>query len=300
VGRARQLQQLAAAKGLSMQFQSRGRDSVELCSLIMSFVQSPCNPVVDGWTHAAHLNIRMRAILIDWLFDVAMRKQLEDPVMHYTVALIDAYVAQHPDLHRSRLQLLGVTALLVADKIVGIETVTPAEMAYFTANTYTTEEVKDFEIGLVDIVAGTFAGWGAHHFLVHAAAEVDLPVPCFHVAQLFLEAGLLSFAFQRHTPGLRAAAACSIAMNSLKQHLACSDQHLLPSWSRLSVHCGHSGESICRVARELDQHYEHLRHTSLRALVDRKFMHHRYSQAAGLVSDAVRNEGASAAAAAAA
>lgn len=61
----------------------------------------------------ADLNEKMRAILIDWLVEVCDEWQLEGEVFFLAVNYLDRYLALKPTV-RSRLQLAGVTCLLVA------------------------------------------------------------------------------------------------------------------------------------------------------------------------------------------
>ncbi|EEQ98496.1 G2/mitotic-specific cyclin-B, putative, partial [Perkinsus marinus ATCC 50983] len=57
---------------------------------------------------------RMRAVLIDWLVEVHWKFKLVPETLYLTVNLIDRYLEQCPSLPRTRLQLVGVTCLLIA------------------------------------------------------------------------------------------------------------------------------------------------------------------------------------------
>jgi cyclin-A len=57
----------------------------------------------------------MRAILVDWLVEVAQEYRVHDDTLFLTVAYLDRFLsARH--CQRSKLQLLGVTCMLVAAK----------------------------------------------------------------------------------------------------------------------------------------------------------------------------------------
>jgi G2/mitotic-specific cyclin-B, other len=62
-----------------------------------------------------HINQRMRAILIDWLVEVHAKFKLIPETLYLTINLIDRYLEQEP-VTRNKLQLIGVTALLIASK----------------------------------------------------------------------------------------------------------------------------------------------------------------------------------------
>mmetsp|Transcript_17743 Transcript_17743/g.23918 ORF Transcript_17743/g.23918 Transcript_17743/m.23918 type:complete len:135 (-) Transcript_17743:475-879(-) len=57
----------------------------------------------------------MRLILVDWLFDVSEHFKLCDRTTQLAVAYLDRFLTTERDLARSQLQLLGVSALKLAD-----------------------------------------------------------------------------------------------------------------------------------------------------------------------------------------
>ena len=61
------------------------------------------------------INEQMRAILIDWLIEVHLRFHLKYQTLYITVGIIDIYLS-NKIIQRSKLQLLGITALLIACK----------------------------------------------------------------------------------------------------------------------------------------------------------------------------------------
>jgi len=63
----------------------------------------------------ADINDKMRAILVDWLVEVHLKFKLMPETLFLTVNLIDRYLAVVP-VTRRNLQLVGVTAMLLASK----------------------------------------------------------------------------------------------------------------------------------------------------------------------------------------
>ena len=57
----------------------------------------------------------MRGILIDWLVEVAEEYRLEAETLYLAVNYIDRFLS-HVPVNRSKLQLVGVTCMLVASK----------------------------------------------------------------------------------------------------------------------------------------------------------------------------------------
>ena len=81
-----------------------------------------------------------RYILIDWLFEVLEMKEFPSSTIHLAVNMVDSYLQQRP-VPRSRLQLLGISAMLLAARWMGTQIITIREAAWLTDNTYKYEEV---------------------------------------------------------------------------------------------------------------------------------------------------------------
>jgi len=61
------------------------------------------------------MNASMRAILVDWLVEVCQEYRLVSDTLFLAVSYLDRYLSLVP-VSRSRLQLVGVTCLLLAAK----------------------------------------------------------------------------------------------------------------------------------------------------------------------------------------
>lgn len=57
----------------------------------------------------------MRAILIDWLIQVHHKFELSPETLYLTINIVDRYLATKTTL-RKELQLLGISAMLIASK----------------------------------------------------------------------------------------------------------------------------------------------------------------------------------------
>ncbi len=58
----------------------------------------------------------MREILIDWIMELCSNMKLKRGVCHSAVVLIDIFLSKISDLRTNKLQLLGVTCLIIAAK----------------------------------------------------------------------------------------------------------------------------------------------------------------------------------------
>jgi len=78
----------------------------------------------------------MRGILIDWLVEVSEEYKLVPDTLYLTVYLIDRFLSRNY-IERQRLQLLGITSMLVASKYEEICAPRVEEFCFITDNTYT-------------------------------------------------------------------------------------------------------------------------------------------------------------------
>ncbi|CAM9248683.1 unnamed protein product [Choristocarpus tenellus] len=90
------------------------------------------------------INCKMRAILIDWIVEVHLKFKLADPTLYLTCHIIDRFCMLE-NVHRSKLQLVGVTALLVACKYEEIYPTEVRDCVYITDHAYSREEVLEME-----------------------------------------------------------------------------------------------------------------------------------------------------------
>ena len=90
------------------------------------------------------INDRMRGILIDWLIEVHLKFKLVPETLYLTVNLIDRYL-EIDVTSRDKLQLVGVTAMLIACKYEEIYPPEVKDFVYITDNAYTKQEIMDME-----------------------------------------------------------------------------------------------------------------------------------------------------------
>ncbi|XP_067351548.1 G2/mitotic-specific cyclin-B2-like isoform X3 [Channa argus] len=87
---------------------------------------------------------RMRALLIDWLVQVHSRFQLLQETLYLTVAVLDRFLQVQP-VSRRKLQLVGVTAMLVACKYEEMYAPEVGDFAYITDNAFTKSQILEME-----------------------------------------------------------------------------------------------------------------------------------------------------------
>ncbi len=88
-----------------------------------------------------HCTPAMRAMLVDWIIDVADTNRMPTQTAGLAVRYIDRSLSR-VTVDRGELQLLGITALWIASKIEDIYPPTLQQITEMTANTYTHDQVR--------------------------------------------------------------------------------------------------------------------------------------------------------------
>ena len=94
------------------------------------------------------INEKMRIILFDWLVDVHLKFKLAPRTLFICFDMIDRYLSQKT-VSRQRLQLVGITCLLLASKIEEIYAPEVRDCVYITNKAYTKHEVLKMERHIV-------------------------------------------------------------------------------------------------------------------------------------------------------
>ncbi|KAF3794286.1 putative cyclin-A3-1 [Nymphaea thermarum] len=85
------------------------------------------------------ITANMRSILVDWLVEVAEEYKLVADTLYLTISYVDRFLSANA-LNRQKLQLLGVSCMLIASKYEEISPPHVEDFCYITDNTYTKEE----------------------------------------------------------------------------------------------------------------------------------------------------------------
>ncbi|KAG5244322.1 cyclin-A2 [Salix suchowensis] len=163
----------------------------------------------------------MRGILIDWLVEVSEEYTLVPDTLYLTVNLIDRFLSQ-TYIEKQRLQLLGVTCMLIASKYEEIIPPRVEGFCFITDNTYTRGEVLKMESQVLNFLYFQLSVPTTKTFLrrfIHAA-QASSKVPCVELeflANYLAELTLVEYSFLKFLPSLIAASAVFLARWTLNQ-----------------------------------------------------------------------------------
>eukprot|EP00762_Andalucia_godoyi_P003289 ANDGO_06580.mRNA.1 G2/mitotic-specific cyclin-B len=86
----------------------------------------------------------MRSILVDWLIDVHNKFRLSPETFFLAVSILDRYLAVKP-IARAKLQLAGMTAMLLASKFEEVYPPEVRDFEYISAKAYSKAEILKME-----------------------------------------------------------------------------------------------------------------------------------------------------------
>ncbi|KAL6212168.1 hypothetical protein ACLB2K_017389 [Fragaria x ananassa] len=163
----------------------------------------------------------MRGVLIDWLVEVSEEYKLVPDTLYLTVNLIDRFLS-HNLVPKQRLQLLGVTCMLIASKYEEIVAPRVEEFCLITDNTYSREEVLDMESEVLNFLHFQLSVPTTKTFLRRfvQAAQASYKVPCVELeflANYLAELTIVEYGFLKFLPSVIAASAVFLARWTLNQ-----------------------------------------------------------------------------------
>ncbi|CAJ1916091.1 unnamed protein product [Sphenostylis stenocarpa] len=188
------------------------------------------------------INEKMRAILVDWLIDVHSKFELSLETLYLTINIIDRFLSVKT-VPRRELQLVGISAMLMASKY---EEIWPPEVDDFVRlsdRAYTHEQILVMEKIILGKLEWTLTVPTPYVFLVRFI-KASVPDQELEIMTHFLsELGLMHYDTLMYSPSMVAASAVFAARCTLNK---------TPLWNEtLKLHTGYSQEQLMDCARLL-------------------------------------------------
>lgn len=163
------------------------------------------------------INEKMRSILIDWLVEVHLKFKMALETLFITVQIIDRYL-QVRNTRRSKLQLVGVSALLVASKYEEIYPPEIQELVYITDKAYTKQEILEMEADILSALDYQFCVPTTHSFLCRFLKAAHADRVMVQLCCYLVERSLQEYTLLKYLPSQIAATTVLIARISMKRH----------------------------------------------------------------------------------
>lgn len=156
------------------------------------------------------INARMRSILVDWMVDVHLKFHLIPETLYLAVNLTDRFL-QKVDVPRTKLQLVGVTALLLASKYEEIYPPQVSDIVGICDNAFDDTEVVQMEVKMLRTLHYKITIPSAHCFLVRYLKAGHGNKKIVQYATYILDSTLQNYELLEFLPSKLASAAVLIA-----------------------------------------------------------------------------------------
>lgn len=185
---------------------------------------------------------KMRAILIDWLTEVHHKFELNPETLYLTINIVDRYLAVET-ASRRELQLVGISAMLIASKYEEIWAPEVNDFVCISDKTYSHDQVLSMEKQILGQLGWYLTVPTPYVFLVRFI-KASLPDSEMENMVYFLaELGLMNYATITYCPSMIAASAVYAARHTFNR---------TPFWNgTLKLHTGFSESQVIDCARLL-------------------------------------------------
>jgi hypothetical protein len=216
------------------------------------------------------INEKMRGILIDWLIEVHYKLELLEETLFLTVNIIDRFLALE-NVVRKKLQLVGVTAMLLACKYEEVSVPVVEDLILICDRAYTRADILEMERRIVNTLKFNMSVPTPYcfmrRFLKAAQAEKKLELLSFFMIEL----SLVEYEMLKFCPSMLAASAIYTAQCTING---------FKSWNKCcELHTKYSEEQLMDCSRMMVELHRRAGHGKLTG-VHRKYSTFRYGCAA--------------------
>jgi hypothetical protein len=161
------------------------------------------------------INEQMRSILIDWIIDVHYKFGFTDETLFMTVLIIDRYLTVK-QITRAKLQLLGITALMIACKHEEIDLPKVDDFIYITDNAYVKDEVLKMENDVLKELSFNLLYPSQIKFFEYLSIHFGFDKKKHMMGKYLMESFLIDIKCTKYKPSIISSACCYIVMKFFK------------------------------------------------------------------------------------
>lgn len=219
---------------------------------VFSLIMQSESRVHDYMDSQPEINERMRAILVDWLIEVHFKFELTSETLYLTINIIDRYLAVRTTSRRE-LQLVGISAMLIASKYEEIWAPEVNDFVCISDRAYTHQQVLEMEKRILGELEWYLTVPTPYVFLVRFIKAAIPDSAMENMVYFLAELGMMNYATMVYCPSMIAASAVYVARCTL---------HKTPAWNEtLKLHTGFSEAQIMDCAKLLvNYHLEAANH----------------------------------------
>ena len=226
------------------------------------------------------INEQMRGILIDWIIDVHCKFGFTDETLFMTISIIDRFLTSKK-ISRSKLQLLGVTALMISCKHEEIDLPKADDFIYITDNAYSRDEIFKMENDVLDTLNFSLLYPSPIKFFELLSYNFNFNKKQFMMGKYLMESFLIDIKNTKYKPSIISCACSYIVMKFFKMN----NYHdsYSKKWYLLNENCTlPSGLSVKECAKDICLFVDNI-HKSNYTSTEKKYSKPEYEKVAQLI-----------------
>ena len=184
-------------------------------NLLLEERESTIKPKFGYMANQPEINEIMRAILIDWIIDVHLRFNLRQDTLFMTIWLIDTYLS-FAFVQRDKLQLLGITCLLISGKAHEIYYPQHNKLLEMTDNAYIKEEMLTMENEILKKLNFFIVCPNPIDFYNILSKMFNFEKKQYYLGNYFIEAALINYPILKYSSSVIASSCAYLVMKYYK------------------------------------------------------------------------------------
>ena len=162
------------------------------------------------------INSRMRAIIVNWIIDVHDRFKLLPDTLFLSVIIFDRYMSIINNIDKNKLQLIGVTSLLIACKYEEIFSPEMRDFICILDREYEKEDLMEEENNILKILKFEVIYPSSLRYYEILRIEFGIEEKYYKYGNYLLELCLLDANFSKYLQGVIATTICFIVLKLFK------------------------------------------------------------------------------------
>ncbi|KAJ1960910.1 G2/mitotic-specific cyclin [Dipsacomyces acuminosporus] len=212
------------------------------------------------------LSWEMRRVLVNWLIQIHYQLRMLPETLFLAVNLVDRFLSKR-QVSVSKLQLVGLSGLLVACKYEEMTTPHIQDFAYLAGNCYSVEEIMNAEVFMLRVLDFDMSYPSPLTFLRRVSKAEQYNMQTRTVAKYLMEICLVDHRLMPFSPSLIAAAGICLARRMLKAG---------PWDANLRHYSGYTEEELQPCMRLI---LDHMQHMNEEDFLFKKYQHRRFLKA---------------------
>jgi len=203
------------------------------------------------------INEKMRAILVDWLVEVHRMFKLIPETLFLAVNIIDRFLSLKP-VSRDKLQLVGITAMLISSKYEEIYAPESNDFVYISDGAFSKDQILTMEQQILNTLNFNLLHPSPLHFLRRYSKAAGSDYTIHSLCKYLIELMLLDITYLKYNPSEIAAGSVYLARAMTKK---------TPLWTvTLEHYSTYSAEHVHNVAVDINDFLKKSQKSSLKAL----------------------------------